>query len=166
VPRTTGQVRALLAHPGMVSIEISVEALLDESRREGEIERVVRQTDQALRRDKDVVVYTSRQLITGEDAESSLSIGQRVSEGLVSILRGVSTRPRYLVGKGGITSSDIATQGLDVKRALVLGQILPGVPVWQLGPESRYPGLPYIVFPGNVGGPKALAEIVTALGKT
>jgi uncharacterized protein YgbK (DUF1537 family) len=166
VPRTTGQVRALLAHPGMVSIEISVEALLDESRREGEIERVVRKTDQALRRDEDVVVYTSRQLITGEDAESSLSIGQRVSEGLVSILRGVSTRPRYLVGKGGITSSDIATQGLDVKRALVLGQILPGVPVWQLGPESRYPGLPYIVFPGNVGGPKALAEIVTALGKT
>jgi hypothetical protein len=37
------------------------------------------------------------------------------------------------------------------------------VPLWQLGPESRYPGLPYVVFPGNVGGPESLVEIVVAL---
>ncbi len=163
VPRTTSQVNALLTHAGMVGIEISVEALLDLSRRQYEIEHVASQADQALQLDQDVVVYTSRQLVTGMDAESSLSIGQRVSEGLVSILRQIPTRPRYLVGKGGITSSDIATQGLNVKRALVLGQILPGVPLWQLGPESRYPGLPYVVFPGNVGGPESLVEIVVAL---
>ena len=72
-------------------------------------------------------------------------------------------RHAELLAKGGITSSDIATQGLGVQRALVLGQILPGVPVWQLGPETRYPGLGYIVFPGNVGGPQALAEVVLAL---
>ncbi|HJZ46788.1 MAG TPA: nucleotide-binding domain containing protein, partial [Roseiflexaceae bacterium] len=72
---------------------------------------------------------------------------------------------RYLLAKGGITSSDTATHGLHLKRALVLGQILPGVPVWQLGPESRYPGLVYIVFPGNVGGPGALVEVVAALRK-
>jgi uncharacterized protein YgbK (DUF1537 family) len=58
----------------------------------------------------------------------------------------------------------VATAGLGVKRALILGQIKPGVPVWQLGVESRYPGLPYIVFPGNVGGAAILAEIVTTLG--
>jgi len=163
VPRTTSQVNALLTYAGMVSVEISVEALLEDSRRWDEIKRVARQADQALQLDQDVVVYTSRRLVTGMDSESSLSIGQQVSEGLVSILRQIPTRPRYLVGKGGITSSDIATQGLNVKRALVLGQILPGVPLWQLGPESRYPGLPYIVFPGNVGDPVSLVEIVVAL---
>jgi len=163
VPRTTSQVNALLTHAGIVSIEISVEALLDESHRRDEIKRVARRADQALQLDQDVVVYTSRRLVTGMDTESNLSIGQQVSEGLVSILRQIPTRPRYLVGKGGITSSDIATQGLKVKRALVLGQILPGVPLWQLGPESRYPGLPYVVFPGNVGGPESLVEIVLAL---
>jgi len=163
VPRTTSQVNALLNHAGMVSIVISVDALLDESRRWDEIKRVARQADQALQQDEDVVVFTSRRLVTGIDAESSLSIGQQVSEGLVAILRQIPTRPRYLVGKGGITSSDIATQGLNVKRALVLGQILPGVPLWQLGPESRYPGLPYVVFPGNVGGPESLVEIGVAL---
>jgi len=163
VPRTTSQVNALLNHAGMVSIVISVDALLDESRRWDEIKRVARQADQALQEDEDVVVFTSRRLVKGIDAESSLSIGQQVSQGLVSILRQIPTRPRYLVGKGGITSSDIATQGLNVKRALVLGQILPGVPLWQLGPESRYPGLPYVVFPGNVGGPESLVEIGVAL---
>ncbi|KAK2981171.1 hypothetical protein RJ640_002322 [Escallonia rubra] len=64
------------------------------------------------------------------------------------------------VSKGGITSSDIATRALEAKRAKVVGQALPGVPLWQLGPESRHPGVPYIVFPGNVGDSKALAEVV------
>jgi uncharacterized protein YgbK (DUF1537 family) len=165
VPRTTSQVSALLAQPEIASIEIRVEDLLDKDRRNGEIERVAGQADEALRRDQDVVAYTGRQIITGEDAESSLFIGQRISEGLVSIVQHISTRPRYVVGKGGITSSDLATQALGIKRALVLGQILPGVPVWELGAESRYPAMPYVVFPGNVGGPEALVEIVTALKK-
>jgi len=165
VPRTTSQISALLAHPGMISVEINVEALLDENHRGREIKRVAHQADLSLGRNQDVVVYTSRHLITGEDAESNLSIGQQVSEGLVAIVQAISTRPRYLVAKGGITSSDVATKGLGIKRAMVPGQILPGVPVWQLGPESRYPGMSYIVFPGNVGGPGALIEIVTAFRK-
>jgi uncharacterized protein YgbK (DUF1537 family) len=82
---------------------------------------------------------------------------------LVSTLRRLSARPRYLIGKGGITSSDLATAALGVRRARVLGQIAPGVPVWRLGPESRYPGLPYVVFPGNVGGPDALAAVIETL---
>ncbi len=163
VLRTTSQVNALLAQPGMVRLELDVEALLDDTRWQAEIARMALQADRALRRGEDVVLFTSRRLITGGDAVSSLSIGQRVSKGLVAIVRAIPTRPRYLLAKGGITSSDVATQGLGVKRALVLGQILPGVPVWQLGPESRYPGLAYIVFPGNVGGPRALTEIVRAL---
>jgi uncharacterized protein YgbK (DUF1537 family) len=68
------------------------------------------------------------------------------------------------VAKGGITASDVATAGLGVRRAWVLGQIQPGVPVWRLGPESRYPGKPYVVFPGNVGGPDSLARIAADLG--
>jgi len=68
-----------------------------------------------------------------------------------------------LLAKGGITSSDVATQGLDVRRAIVLGQILPGVPVWRTGDESLHPGLAYIVFPGNVGDVHALANVVAAL---
>ena len=163
VPRSSNQLAALQSQPGVVSVEVQVQALLAEAQYEAEVARVTQAIEQALRRDADVVLFTSRALVTGADASSTLAIGQRVSAGLVAVVRALATRPRYLLAKGGITSSDIATQGLGVKRALVLGQILPGVPVWQLGPETRYPGLGYIVFPGNVGGPQALAEVVLGL---
>ena len=72
-------------------------------------------------------------------------------------------RPRFIVAKGGITSSEVGTKGLRVRRARVMGQILPGVPVWQTGPESRFPGLPYVIFPGNVGDENALRNAVEKL---
>ena len=37
---------------------------------------------------------------------------------------------------------------MGARHAEVVGQALAGVPLWQLGPESRHPGVPYIVFPG------------------
>jgi uncharacterized protein YgbK (DUF1537 family) len=162
VPKTSGQVTALL-QTGIRNIEVSVSQLLDDATQQDEINRVIHQTDDHLQRGEDVVMYTSRTLIAGNDAESSLAIGNRVSESLVAILRSISTQPRYILAKGGITSSDLATKGLGVKRAMVLGQILPGVPVWQLGPETKFPGLPYIVFPGNVGSEGALADVAEKL---
>lgn len=163
VPKTTAQVEVLLAQTEIKPIEINVADLLDDVRQPVAIERVAHFADDAIRRGHDVVVCTSRTLISGRDATDSLSIGQRVSQCLVEIVRAITIRPRYILAKGGVTSSDLATHGLDVKRAIVLGQILSGVPVWQLGAESRYPGLMYIVFPGNVGGPQALTEVVAAL---
>jgi len=63
--------------------------------------------------------------------------------------------------QGGITSSDAATKGLEMKRAMILGQAAPGVPIWRCNEEtSRHQGVPYIVFPGNVGGDDTLAEVV------
>ena len=163
VPKTNAQITALLSLPGIASAQISVAALLDERRRQHVIKHIAQSAEKELVKGRTVIIYTSRELVTGNDPESNLSIGSRVSEGLIAILGLISTRPRYMIAKGGITSSDVATKGLGVKRALVLGQILPGVPVWQLGPESKYPGMPYVVFPGNVGGPGALAEAVNTL---
>jgi uncharacterized protein YgbK (DUF1537 family) len=163
VPRTSEQLDRLLSNTDIVQAEVRVEALIDDDRRRDEIERVAQRADRALNDGRDVVVYTSRRLVTGEDSAGSLSIGQRVSRGLVNILHKISTTPRYILSKGGITSSDVATEALSVKQAMVCGQILPGVPVWKLGKESRYPGLVYIVFPGNVGDAAALADVATKL---
>lgn len=165
VPKTTRQVEVLLNAAQVTAIEVACNALLDSVQREAVIKTAAESADAALMRGEDTVIYTSRALINAEDAGGSLSVGQEISSGLIGILRQIKTRPRYVLAKGGITSSDVAAKGLDVKRALVLGQILPGVPVWRLGEESRYPSMPYIVFPGNVGSDDAVAVVVQALAR-
>jgi uncharacterized protein YgbK (DUF1537 family) len=67
------------------------------------------------------------------------------------------------VAKGGITSSDLASKGLSVKRAEVLGAIIPGVPVWRLDAQAKFPEIIYVVFPGNVGNDAALKEVCRKL---
>ncbi len=163
VPKTTQQLACLLESELVTAVEINVSALLKDDTQTDEIQRVAQEADAALQSGADVALFTSRQLITGDDAISSLAIGQRISDSLIDIVRGISTQPRYMLAKGGITSSDVATKGLGIERAMVLGQLLPGVPVWQTGIESQYPQMPYIVFPGNVGGEDALVESVQRL---
>lgn len=163
VSKTSEQLERLLATGAPARVELDVPALLDPALRAGTLAQAAAETDRQLAQGRPVVAFTSRKLAAGESAAQNLDIGRRVSAALVELVRTLKVEPRYLIAKGGITSSDLATRGLGVKRALVLGQLLPGVPVWQLGTETRWPGLPYVVFPGNVGGPAALAEAVQLL---
>ena len=69
-----------------------------------------------------------------------------------------------MVAKGGITSSDVGTRGLGVRRAEIAGQMLPGIiPVWRLPEGSDHAGMPYVVFPGNVGDEGTLAQVIEIL---
>lgn len=163
VPKTATQLQSLMALDGIQAIELSVNVLLDPARRTATLATAIAAMNTALAAGRDTVVYTSRQLLTTADAAASLAIGRSVSEALISVVQGLVATPRYLIAKGGITSSDTATRGLGVRRALVLGQALPGVPVWQLGAEAKFPGLGYVVFPGNVGSDSALADLVARL---
>ena len=163
VEKTSLQVEELFRQTDIRHVEVRVDHLLDPNRRQDEVKRVVQAASHTIDLGQDTAIYTSRTLITGRDAVSSLEIGRVVSESLIEISRKITAQPRYLVAKGGITSSDIATKGLSVRRAMVLGQALPGVPTWQLGEETRYPGMSYIVFPGNVGDTDALAVLKKTL---
>jgi uncharacterized protein YgbK (DUF1537 family) len=163
VPRTTSQLEALLEVSSIQPAEVKVGALLDPGSRHAEIERVSRRVNDEIKSGRDVAVYTSRELVAGGNDQINMQIGQKISSSLVAIVKNLEARPRYLLAKGGITSSDIATQALGIRKAMVLGQIMPGVPVWLPGAESLYPGMPYIVFPGNVGDAQALVRITMTL---
>lgn len=162
VQRATEQLNRALKLKGALGLELRVVQVLDVQRCAGEIDRALNQAEKGLQQGQDVVVYTSRKLMVPAGMPQ-LRAGQQVSEALVGVVQRLAIRPAYLIGKGGITSSDVATKGLGVREARVLGQILPGVPVWRLGLESKYPGLPYVIFPGNVGGPEALAKVIRIL---
>ncbi|TWU38473.1 four-carbon acid sugar kinase family protein [Novipirellula artificiosorum] len=158
VPKTTTQLSRLVHDAkGLSTVTLNVRSLLEGDATDI-IQATLREVSEHLRAGQNVLLQTSRSLVTGSDAVSSLEIGNRISTAIVQVVAGIDVPLRYLVAKGGITSSDVATQSLEIKRAMVIGQLLPGVPVWRLQPESRFPGLPYIVFPGNVGDENSLLE--------
>ena len=163
VPKTTSQLGLLLKLDGLEKIEINVADLVDASRRADAIDAVLSRVEKAITSGKNTVVYTSRTLVTGNTPSESLAIGNAVSDGLVTIVSKLQSQPRFIIAKGGITSSDVATKGLGIKRAMVLGQAAPGIPVWSIGEEGKFPGMSYVVFPGNVGGEDELAKLVGRL---
>ena len=163
VQKTTNQLQRALQLDKVVGIELSVPSLLNARTRRAEIADASDRAERALMAGHDAVLFTSRRLVTGRSDEENAQIGQQVSEALVQVVRGVGVRPRFVVAKGGITSSDIGTKALNVTRAMVPGQILPGIPVWILGEGSGLPDIPFVIFPGNVGPPDALDRVITIL---
>jgi len=159
VPKTNSQLAVLRQQQHVVGIEVKAKLLLDDASQANAIEAATDAANRALKSGLDVALFTSRDIVAGIDEGSNLTINRRISDSLIAIVRGIDCRPSYIVAKGGITSSDIATKGLSVQRAIIMGQVLPGVPVWRLGRETRWPGMSYIVFPGNVGEDDALATI-------
>lgn len=109
---------------------------------------------------KDVVLFTSRAFVKGAGLEQTAL----VSRLLTDIVSSLTVAPSFLIAKGGVTSHDVAAQGLAAKVCEVVGQIEPGVPLWRLGPEAKFPNMPYVVFPGNVGDDEALLRVLRRLG--
>jgi len=160
--RTTLQLREAQKLDGLRAVELSVPRLLDPEGRTGELDRVVKRVNEMLS-STDVIVYTSREVVGASGNLSGLEVGSAVSAALVEVTRRVDRGLDlgFVVAKGGTTASEVATKGLGVRRTEVMGQMLPGVvPVWVLPEDSGYPGLPYVVFPGDVGEEDALAKVI------
>lgn len=166
VKKTTDQLNFLReSSAALTFIEFQVSGWQTPGGLEAETRRTVALAEEAMRAGRTAVVYTSRQLVlpTNATPEELLAISVQISGAVTSVVGTLSFRPRFLIAKGGITSSDVGTKALRVKQALVLGQAQPGIPVWRTGEESRFPGLSYIIFPGNVGSVSTLRTIVEAL---
>ncbi|MBO1269658.1 four-carbon acid sugar kinase family protein [Arthrobacter cavernae] len=169
---TTRQLNVLTAqHSAARIIEIDVEQLLaaetETEAADGYIGTVVADVVDALH-SGDVIVHTSRLLIKTDDAAASLKIARTVSAAVVAVVnRTLKTfPPRFVIAKGGITSSDVAAHGLEIRHAIVRGPMLPGiVSLWEPvdGPAK---GIPYIVFAGNVGDDQSLAAVTGKLSTT
>jgi len=168
VELTSRQVTRLLERlPEIEAVELDVPRLLDPLQAEAEVERCSVALTAALRT-TDALLVSSRRQVTGDSGHSSLVIAQTVSRALVDLTRQVvqDVPLKWVLAKGGITSSDIATEGLGIRRALVAGQLFDGiVSVWLNDGEGErgLEGLPYVVFAGNVGDEGTLADAVSIL---
>lgn len=163
--KTTSQMEELRKIEGVVFLEFNSDLVLDEKAFEKEIIETVKKEEELIENGKTVVVYTRRKLLSVENdtKEEALLRSVKISDAVQSLVGKLKVTPAFVVAKGGITSSDIGTKALRVKKANVMGQICPGIPVWQTGKESKFPMTPYIIFPGNVGEVTTLREAVEIL---
>ena len=166
VNKTTRQLEALRRSTlPMEMIEFNQHRVLEENGLEDEVARVLRRVEELLPAGKSAAVFTRRDRLDlpTADKDRQLQISTEISDALTGVIGRLSVRPSFIVAKGGITSSDVGVKALRVRKALVKGQIRPGIPVWQTGEESRFPGLPYVIFPGNVGAEDDLRRIAETL---
>jgi uncharacterized protein YgbK (DUF1537 family) len=167
VPTTTRQLEALLRDPPLELEVVEIPATAARDRRMATRVRRAAAKRAANLMDRAItpLVMTSRErLEPGPDDPSGLGLAARVSRLLVGSISGLAAGAAWVVAKGGITSSDVATRGLGAQAATVLGQLLPGVPVWRIRPDGRRPVV-LVVFPGNVGGPDDLRLAVERLSE-
>jgi uncharacterized protein YgbK (DUF1537 family) len=158
VKKTTSQLNELLKQEGIVPIEVDVERIHDDV--SSLLEEIVKAATDAHERNETPVIFTSRTEKTFADQQTRLAFGEQVSAFLMDVVRNLPATIGFLISKGGITSNDVLSDGLALRTSRVVGQILAGCSVVRC-PEDhpRYPQLPVVIFPGNVGDEHALALV-------
>ena len=152
VPASTAQLERLAQRHPDASVTAHVAALAGAAA-EGEVERLARAARERIERSGLAVVATERE----RDPSLVDAAGQRrVAAALAQVARRVAAG--VVIAKGGITSAVTARDGLGARSARVVGPITTGVALWRLST-----GTDYAVFPGNVGGPDLLADVVAAM---
>jgi uncharacterized protein YgbK (DUF1537 family) len=162
VSKTTRQLQRLLEEPDTAPIEVDVARLPDQDRQL--LAHVLERIEAAHARRLTAVIFTSRTEMTFADEQTRLAFGEMVSAFLMKVVHRLPADIGFLISKGGITSNDVLSQGLSLRTARVLGQILPGCSVVRC-PEDhpQYPDMPVVIFPGNVGDDQALATVFRRL---
>lgn len=162
VAKTTAQLNILLQQPGIAGIELDVNRLPQA--------RAVLLRDTVLRIEAQhrdgltSVVYTSRVERSFTTPAERLAFGEQVSALLMAIEQQLPHDIGFLISKGGITSNDTLSTGLALRTARLLGQVLPGVSMVRCPADHpRYPALPVVIFPGNVGDDNAMANVYNRL---
>ncbi len=162
VKKTTEQLQQLFLQTDIEPLEVDVSRL--PQNREALLARIVAGVALAHAAGKTPVIYTSRQEKSFPDTASRLQFGELVSTLLMDIVRELPSSVGFIISKGGITSNDVLSRGLAMPATRIVGQILAGCSV-VLTPADhpRFPEIPVVIFPGNVGDEQALATVYNRL---
>ena len=162
VPTSTQQIQRLAEERDVEVVELRVpELLMSERRSSGVSANAAARSSDAIAAGRHALIVTSRE-VAAPAGFSPLEIAHRVSAAVINAVRAVGPTPAFVIAKGGITSHDVAARALGIRRALVVGQLLTGVSLWQAD-SGRMSGLPYVVFPGNVGEPDSMVAALRML---
>lgn len=160
--KTNRQLEKLKELDNIELLEFNSDLVIDDKKLNTEIERIVSLENELINKGRNVVIYTKRTYfkLPNDTKNDELNRSVKISKSLSKIVNSLEVTPKFVVAKGGITSSDIATDALELKKAIVLGQIYPAVPVWKTPKESKFAGVSLVIFPGNVGDDNTLKESI------
>jgi uncharacterized protein YgbK (DUF1537 family) len=162
VQKSTRQLERLMADTAVVPIEIDLARMLEDE--ETLLQAIQARVEAETGAGRGVVLYTSRGEWSFPSKTERLAFGERVSNLLVRIVQTLPADIGFLISKGGITSNDTLSKGLALRTARVLGQVRAGCSVVRCPPDHpRFPDLPVVIFPGNVGGDEALTDVYAIL---
>ena len=165
VDKSTRQLNQLITDTDVLPLEIDLERMSADE--DALLQDLLGRVETATGTGRGVVLYTSRGERQFASKAERLAFGDRVANLLVRIVQTLPPDIGFLISKGGITSNDTLSKGLALRTARVLGQIRAGCSVVRCPPDHpRYPDLPVVIFPGNVGGDDALAEVYRILAAT
>jgi len=161
VKKSTSQLEKLLKNKSITGIEVNVNSIINWP--DPYMAEILMRIGFAERKGLTPVIYTSRDELKLPDTDQRLDIGKKISLFLVNIVKHIKYTPTFIIAKGGITSNDIMTKALGIKTAIVAGQVVPGVPVIIASGNERFSGIPYIIFPGNVGNDNTLYDVASSI---
>ncbi len=157
VDKSTRQLKHLIDDTEVLPMEIEIDRM--DADEDGLLRAVCDRVESATAAGQGVVLFTSRGERQFATKDERLAFGDRVASLLVRIVQNLPPDIGFLISKGGITSNDTLSKGLALRTARVLGQIRAGCSVVRCPSDHpRYPDLPVVIFPGNVGGDDALAK--------
>lgn len=167
VQKSTAQLYALLEEETVTGIEVDVKALRDfPNQKDEQLTNILSQINTTYQQQQTPVIYTSREELQFSSTQERLNFGVQVSSFLMDIVQKLPNDISFLISKGGITSNDVLSVGLQLQSARLLGQILSGCSLVRT-PEthSQFPSLPVVLFPGNVGNNESLVTVYRRLNK-
>lgn len=168
VKKSTQQLKRLLQEPNLGPVEVDVTQMLPDHQgdRNSLLTQALDQLQTAYSEGKTPVVYTSRQEISFDNIQDRLEFGVAVSALLMDIVRSLPSDIGFLISKGGITSNDVLSQGLALRTARLLGQVIPGCSIVKTPAlHPQFPDLPVVLFPGNVGDEAGLVTVYQRLNR-
>jgi uncharacterized protein YgbK (DUF1537 family) len=157
VPSSSEQLRHLTRTHGLTVIEASATDLADRSA--AAVTALARLVDEALVSRGVAVLATER---TRPAELRDLAAGERIASSLADVVGALKVRPDVIVAKGGVTSAVVLKRGLGARSAGVVGPVQPGVSLWSA--DGADGPVPYVVVPGNVGGPSLLSDLLDSAG--
>ncbi|MCW8899365.1 MAG: four-carbon acid sugar kinase family protein [Gammaproteobacteria bacterium] len=162
VSKTTQQLNHLLRQDSIQGIEIDDEKIAEQ--RDKLLKDISVVVQECHAKNITPVIYTSRTELQFDDQQTRLAFGEQVSAFLMDVVRNLPATIGFLISKGGITSNDVLSDGLALKTSRVVGQILAGCSVVRCPHDHpRFPDMPVVIFPGNVGDESSITTAVKRL---